>query len=717
MLTYITLLTTLLAAEPQTKPRDAAGLERVGRCAAAALAQLHDCPSHIRSYYAPDVAGMAHLAGRTEAARQAIALAVAARRTTEHKEMATQKLILGHAIMGNADRCRAMIAEMDRPQDRVMAASQCVYAYRYFRQERKAAEPFVEIGLQTYRQLDDDDRAEALVPLAIALAMTQRFEQAKALTDRHPEAWERVNALYILAREAALVGKAQPARRYLAEADRLMNKQVADDENRPRPSIFRVVALAEMGESERALAEFKTIEDESWQLATVPYLVLAYHHANEHERAAETIRQAERMLADEHPEMVAHTMGLLAAARACYDKPEALDAWVDAQGRAEVKAAMHAGIANSFFYQQNRRLIREQNRATTQPGDDLKQVARFSRLAYEQMGRCDTEARELYASSVASLAHLAGDKRTSDRALHTLFSAWALSADKAIVVSSMVDAYAIRGEVEKAEQSIGGLPEPSDKVSAYAWAAVGLTVTPAHRKDAQRFADQAVALYDRLPHEEKELLLYDVSWALAEMGQYGRARKLIDAGPTAGSRAVSLYNLAAIAAFEGETKAAKDTLAAADRLRPSVGSDDQWSVDLPNERLGALARLRDVDGAKRELANITDPSYRVHGLSLIARTQAKLGQRDAANETLKQAARLISEDHEVEIDTPFAWGTIAHAKAYADLHDGDLAAWIAKHPAGAEEKLAMYCDVASAYYTRHYEKARRKAKAATQPAE
>lgn len=354
-------------------------------------------------------------------------------------------------------------------------------------------------------------------------------------------------------------------------------------------------------------------------------------------------------------------------------------------------------------------------RDAAQPGDDLKQVARYARLAYEQTGRCDMETREIYAGSIAGLAHLGGDKRTSDQAMQMLFAAWVVSADKTYVVSLMIDAYATRGEVGKVEKTIRGLRKPSDKASANAWAVVGLMSNPANREDALRFTDRSVVLYNQLPTDEKELALYDVSWALAETGQYDRASELIEAGPTTGSRAASLYSLAALAAFEGKTKAAKDALAAADRLRPGVDPDDEWYGDLADERLAALVELKDVEGAKHELAKITDPTSRVHGLSLIALTQAKLGQRDTAIKTLKQAERLISEDH--EIDPVFAWGSIAYAKAYANLHEGDLAGWIAKPPTSAEEKLAMYCDAASGYYTRHYEKTRREEKAATQPAE
>lgn len=370
MLACITILTISFAATTPQNPYALANKDLIGRYAEAALVQLRDCPPHTQSFYAADVAGLAHLAGRGKVADEALALAVKARQATELKSMATQKLILGYAMTGNPLRCRAMITEMERPSDRIMGACQAGFAMCYYRRDHKAAGAFIDLALSTYEGLDEEQRSGSLAPLATLLSAAGRFERARTLIGKHPDEAERIDSLYITARAAAMLGKARLAKQLLAEADQATFRKMEEDALYNRPSLFRVMALAEMGESGRALDEYRTIDDEGWREATMPFLALAQTHGNERELAIKSVRKTERMLADnDNHGAVAYTMGLLALVQAHNLEPKELDAWIDRQERPEVKAAMYASVAGSYYYQQYRRSFRRQNEGAPRPKD------------------------------------------------------------------------------------------------------------------------------------------------------------------------------------------------------------------------------------------------------------------------------------------------------------------------------------------------------------
>ena len=538
--------------------------------------------------------------------------------------------------------------------------------------QAKALAEYVAAMVETIP--DADERTQALVDLAEAMAGAGYLDRAEALAETIPDLSERARALVSLV-EAA-VGTGDPERaEALVEHAASSAEVIPDPDERVHVLGMAAVAAAGVGAVDQAKALVEQAEAAA-RTITRPYQrVRALTGLVETVARAGDLNRAEALArAITDPDAQARELASLAQAVARagdLDRAEALAEQAEAAARAitdpDAQARELVSLAQAVGGVGDLDRAEALARAIPDPGQQVRELARLAEAAAESG---DLDRAKVLAELAEAAAGKIPDPSGRARALGVVIAAavrtgdldWAevlaqtiTSPDEQGQALGVVAAAAHVVDLERAERLARAIPDDGQRVRALASLAEAAAesgdldraeaLARAIPDDGQRVRalaslaeaaaesgdlDRAEALARAIPDDGQRVrALASLAEVAAEGGDLDRAEVLARAIPGLGQRVRTLGRLAGAAAHAGELDRAKALAAQAAASAWAIGDPGQWGREWAS-LAGAAAERGDLDRAEALARAIPDLDEQARVLNLVVEAVAGAGDLDRA---------------------------------------------------------------------------------------
>ena len=472
--------------------------------------------------------------------------------------------------------------------------------------QAKALAEYVAAMVETIP--DADERTQALVDLAEAMAGAGYLDRAEALAETIPDLSERARALVSLV-EAA-VGTGDPERaEALVEHAASSAEVIPDPDERVHVLGMAAVAAAGVGAVDQAKALVEQAEAAA-RTITRPYQrVRALTGLVETVARAGDLNRAEALArAITDPDAQARELASLAQAVARagdLDRAEALAEQAEAAARAitdpDAQARELVSLAQAVGGVGDLDRAEALARAIPDPGQQVRELARLAEAAAESG---DLDRAKVLAELAEAAAGKIPDPSGRARALGVVIAA------------------AVRtGDLDWAEVLAQTITSPDEQGQA-----LGVVAAAAHVVDLERAERLARAIPD---DGQRVRALASLAEAAAESGDLDRAEVLARAIPGLGQRVRTLGRLAGAAAHAGELDRAKALAAQAAASAWAIGDPGQWGREWAS-LAGAAAERGDLDRAEALARAIPDLDEQARVLNLVVEAVAGAGDLDRA---------------------------------------------------------------------------------------